>query len=402
VLQFLRRRGLRLGVLSNASSLHAEVVRRLGLDALLDAQVYSCDEGRAKPDPALYLTACERLGADPHRVAMIGDSPVADVAAPGKLGIRSLRVGGAAPSAAVVGGWLALGGDEPTGALLGIGHTLEFAGERLEIRSLEPVGDARQGRYNLVYVVTAARGSGNEERTRRLFAKRYLQPDGAYAEALGYRLQRIAGLPSCEAQVVEGGPEPWLLVTPAPGLPFDGDAGDGVVERIGEHFAFGYAFANADLRPRNAFLDSAAGAPSLTMVDLEYCFLNLAIPSAALPDACDRPAVEALGGDRLRSLVRRRVLTERTLPRAVAEFLGAEHRGARERDAFARGFLAAFERLLARKRELLGTIEDRLERPPWLVIGTHAYRRAMLRIDLDDIAARLEEEPRDILRRLLA
>jgi hypothetical protein len=26
----------------------------------------------------------------------------------------------------------------------------------------------------------------------------------------------------------------------------------------------------------------------------------------------------------------------------------------------------------------------------------------MLRIDLDDIAARLEEEPRDILRRLLA
>ncbi|MEW6336296.1 MAG: HAD-IA family hydrolase [Acidobacteriota bacterium] len=399
-IQFLRRRGVRVGVLSNASSLHAEAVHRLGLEALLDAQVFSCDERRAKPDPALYLTACERLGAEPARVVMIGDSPRADVEAPARLGIRSLRAGGGSPSAPAVAGWLALDVEAPA-ALLEVGHTLNFLGERLVVRGLAPVADIDQGRYNLVFVVTCSREQAGAGEARRLFAKRYLQPEGAHVEALGYLLQGMAGLPSCAAAVIESAPEPWLLVTPAPGEPFAGDLDPEVVERIGAHFAFGYVFANADLRPRNALLDRGGGAAVMTMVDLEYCFLNLAIPSATLPDAFDRPAVEALGRERLRSLVRRRVLTDRTLPRARAEFLGAEDRGAWERAAFTRGFLAAFEVLLARRSELIGELEARLDRPPWLVIGTHAYRRAMLSLDVEDIRSRLDENPRDIVRRML-
>jgi hypothetical protein len=40
--------------------------------------------------------------------------------------------------------------------------------------------------------------------------------------------------------------------------------------------------------------------------------------------------------------------------------------------------------------ELLGA---RLAADPPLVVGTHAYRRAFLRLDLEDLLARLDEAP---------
>lgn len=62
---------------------------RIGLDHLFTAQISACGFGRAKPDPAIFLAACERLGLPPGEVLHVGDHPEADVAGAARAGLRS-------------------------------------------------------------------------------------------------------------------------------------------------------------------------------------------------------------------------------------------------------------------------------------------------------------------------
>ncbi|MFC4507616.1 MULTISPECIES: HAD family hydrolase [Streptomyces] len=78
VLRALRRRGLRTAVVSDfAWDLRTHLAHH-GLDALVDTCVISCEQGREKPDPQLFLKACADLGADPRATLMVGDNPVRD------------------------------------------------------------------------------------------------------------------------------------------------------------------------------------------------------------------------------------------------------------------------------------------------------------------------------------
>ncbi|MEV4558448.1 HAD family hydrolase [Kitasatospora sp. NPDC049285] len=66
--------GRQLGVVTNGDGprqrrkLHA-----MGLGELAERTVASSEEGIAKPDPAIFRLACERLGAAPERTAYVGD-----------------------------------------------------------------------------------------------------------------------------------------------------------------------------------------------------------------------------------------------------------------------------------------------------------------------------------------
>ena len=62
---------------------------RIGLDHLFTAQLSACTFGSAKPDPAIFLAACERLGVAPGEVLHVGDHPDADVAGAVRAGLRS-------------------------------------------------------------------------------------------------------------------------------------------------------------------------------------------------------------------------------------------------------------------------------------------------------------------------
>lgn len=62
---------------------------RIGLDHLFTAQLSACSFGSAKPDPAIFLAACERLGVPPAEVLHVGDHPDADVAGAARAGLRS-------------------------------------------------------------------------------------------------------------------------------------------------------------------------------------------------------------------------------------------------------------------------------------------------------------------------
>ena len=88
----LRAGGARLAVVSNwDGSLH-EVLERTGLRARVDAVVISAELGAAKPDPAIFRAALERLGATAAEAMHVGDSVETDVAGARAAGLEAVLV----------------------------------------------------------------------------------------------------------------------------------------------------------------------------------------------------------------------------------------------------------------------------------------------------------------------
>ena len=72
-LQTLRERGLRLGMISNASSELPGLWAESALAPLFDAALFSADEGMMKPDRRLYERMVGLLGVDPASCVFVGD-----------------------------------------------------------------------------------------------------------------------------------------------------------------------------------------------------------------------------------------------------------------------------------------------------------------------------------------
>jgi HAD superfamily hydrolase (TIGR01509 family) len=86
-LRALRARGIRLGIVSNVPRDLRPIFAAHGLDDLIDAFTHSFEVGAEKPDPAIFLRACEALGTTPGETLMVGDHPIADAGAL-KAGLR--------------------------------------------------------------------------------------------------------------------------------------------------------------------------------------------------------------------------------------------------------------------------------------------------------------------------
>jgi putative hydrolase of the HAD superfamily len=92
VLARLRAGGARLAVVSNWDvSLH-DVLERTGLRPLVDAVVISAELGVAKPDPAIFRAALDRLGAAADDAVHVGDSLEHDVAGARAAGLEAVLV----------------------------------------------------------------------------------------------------------------------------------------------------------------------------------------------------------------------------------------------------------------------------------------------------------------------
>lgn len=91
VLDALRVDGHPLALVSNATSDTAEAWPQSPLAERLDAAVFSCDVGVAKPDPAIYRAAAERLGADPAECAFVGDGADGELAGAAAVGMTVFR-----------------------------------------------------------------------------------------------------------------------------------------------------------------------------------------------------------------------------------------------------------------------------------------------------------------------
>jgi len=91
VLRGLRDRGVRTALVSNCSRSTRPVVDGLGLEQEMDAILLSFEVGAAKPDPAIYRAALDRLDVEPAESAFVDDQPVyCDGAA--ALGMRTYLI----------------------------------------------------------------------------------------------------------------------------------------------------------------------------------------------------------------------------------------------------------------------------------------------------------------------
>jgi HAD superfamily hydrolase (TIGR01549 family) len=80
-LRALRSRGTRIGIVSNVPQDLRPIFAAHGLAELVDSFTHSFEVGAEKPDPAIFLRACESLGTKPAETLMVGDHPVADAGA---------------------------------------------------------------------------------------------------------------------------------------------------------------------------------------------------------------------------------------------------------------------------------------------------------------------------------
>jgi len=88
LLEELRRRGLRLGLVSNTSRDLDTFVKHHGLD--VDAWVSSGAHGKVKPSPAIFHAALDLLGVKPAAAVMVGDSIEDDVEGARAVGMRAI------------------------------------------------------------------------------------------------------------------------------------------------------------------------------------------------------------------------------------------------------------------------------------------------------------------------
>ncbi len=87
-LKLLKKRGLALGLLTNATKDMLSLYHKLGLEDYLDFVVTSREAGADKPEPPIFLAALERAGVEAFEALHVGDQYYLDV-----VGARGVGIG---------------------------------------------------------------------------------------------------------------------------------------------------------------------------------------------------------------------------------------------------------------------------------------------------------------------
>jgi HAD superfamily hydrolase (TIGR01509 family) len=93
VLDQLKGRGLRLGLVSNVAllpDLMRADLKALGILPRLDATAFSSEVGTRKPDPRIFQTVLERLDVPAGRAVFVGDRLTDDIGGAHALGMRTV------------------------------------------------------------------------------------------------------------------------------------------------------------------------------------------------------------------------------------------------------------------------------------------------------------------------
>ena len=94
LLESLRDRGLKLGLVSNAFDpgwlLHGDL-EQMGIEQRLDFSVFSSEVGMRKPHPVIFERALDALGVEAERTLFVGDRLYEDVRGAGELGMTTVQ-----------------------------------------------------------------------------------------------------------------------------------------------------------------------------------------------------------------------------------------------------------------------------------------------------------------------
>jgi putative hydrolase of the HAD superfamily len=86
----LKRRGLKLGVISNFDSRLYDLLRACRLDHFFDSVHISTRVGAAKPDPAIFRAAVNHYSVEARRAWHVGDSLREDVEGAMAAGVNAI------------------------------------------------------------------------------------------------------------------------------------------------------------------------------------------------------------------------------------------------------------------------------------------------------------------------
>jgi putative hydrolase of the HAD superfamily len=91
-LRALKRRGLSTGVISDCTHELPAFLPSLPVAPLLDAKVFSVEVGVCKPDPAIYLAACEQLDVAAEECIYVGDGGSRELTGAAAAGMTAVRL----------------------------------------------------------------------------------------------------------------------------------------------------------------------------------------------------------------------------------------------------------------------------------------------------------------------
>ena len=91
-LRELRVRGLPLGLISMCAPDTPAMWRASELGGTVDVEVFSSEVGLRKPDPAIYLLACERLGVEASACLFCGDGAYGELTGAEAVGMTAIEI----------------------------------------------------------------------------------------------------------------------------------------------------------------------------------------------------------------------------------------------------------------------------------------------------------------------
>lgn len=98
LLMMLKRHGRPVGIVTNGGSVNQrKKIDNSGLAELVGEVLISAELGIRKPDPAIFHTACARLGVEPRQSWFVGDHPEMDIGGAHRAGLRPVWLEGRQP-----------------------------------------------------------------------------------------------------------------------------------------------------------------------------------------------------------------------------------------------------------------------------------------------------------------
>lgn len=91
-LRALKQRGLLTAVISDCTHELPAFLPSLPVAGLLDASVFSVEVGYCKPDPRIYLTACDKLGVRTDECVYVGDGGSRELSGAAAVGMTAVRL----------------------------------------------------------------------------------------------------------------------------------------------------------------------------------------------------------------------------------------------------------------------------------------------------------------------
>ncbi|AEV88714.1 haloacid dehalogenase [Actinoplanes sp. SE50] len=88
----IRRRGVRTALISDCTHELPAFLPGLPVAPLLDAQIFSVEQGVCKPDPRIYLAACRELDVEPRDCLYVGDGGSQELTGAAAVGMTPVRL----------------------------------------------------------------------------------------------------------------------------------------------------------------------------------------------------------------------------------------------------------------------------------------------------------------------